>query len=103
MTGNAFASSAAADVNSLHAARRAQVITSELGDHALFASDQQVCKDTAFDLRGGGDCCLFGGRRKAAKDRVPNHLPHSRTDSFVVANTAINHLCPRYNYTWAPQ
>lgn len=98
-----LAAPAAADMNSFYDALRAQGIASEFGDQALFAAGTQVCKDTAFYLRYGGDWSFFGARRKAAEDLVNNNLQRPRNDAIILTNTAIDHLCPQYNYTWAAE
>lgn len=94
---------AAADVNSYYDALHALGITSPNGDQALFAAGTAMCKDTAFYLRYGGDWSFFGARRKAAEDLVLNNLQRARGDVIIVANTAIDHLCPQYNYTWVAE
>lgn len=79
----------------------AQGITSDRGDEALFAAGTQVCKDTAFYIRVGGDWSWFGARRKAAENLVLDNLQRPRSDAIIVANTAIDQLCPQYSHTWA--
>ena len=49
------APAATADVDSFYEALHAQGITSAWGDQALFNAGTQVCKDTAFYIRTGGD------------------------------------------------
>ena len=101
-TGAVLAAPAAtADVNSFYDALHAQGITSENGDKALFNAGTQVCKDTAYYIRYGGDWGFFGARRKAAEDLVNNNLQRPRNDVIILTNTAIDQLCPQYNYTWA--
>ena len=97
------APSAAADQASFYDALHAQGITSPHGDGALFAAGTQMCKDTAFYLRYGGDWSFFGARRKAAEDLVLNNLDGPREVVIVVANTAIDQLCPQYAYTWVAE
>ena len=91
---------ASADVDSFYASLHAQGITSTLGDQALFAAGQKVCKDTAFYLRYGGDWSMFSARQKAADNLVLDNLQRPRNDAIILANTAIDELCPQYNYTW---
>lgn len=101
--GVALAAPASADLNSFLASVHAQGITSPKGDQGLFNAGTFVCKQTAFYLRYDGDFSSFGARRKAAEDLVNNELDRPRNDSIVVTNTAIDELCPQYNYTWAAQ
>lgn len=98
-----LAAPAEADVNSFYDTLHAQGITSPHGDQALFAAGTQVCKDTAFYLRYGGDWSFFGARRKAAEDLVNNNLDGPRETVIAVANAAIDQLCPQYNYTWVAE
>jgi hypothetical protein len=53
--GFGIAARAAADVNSFYDAVHAQGVNSDRGDQALFVAGTQVCKDTAFYIRYGGD------------------------------------------------
>jgi hypothetical protein len=94
------APTAAADQRSFYDSLHAQGITSTMGDQALFNAGTQVCKDTAFYIRYGGDWGFFSARRKAAEDLVNNNLQRPRNDMIILTNTAIDELCPQYNYTW---
>lgn len=101
--GIALAAPASADPASYYDALHAQGVISTRGDEDLLASGQQVCKDTLFYLRVGGDWSMFGARRKAAEDLALNNLQAPRETSVRVANAAIDHLCPQYSHTWAAQ
>jgi hypothetical protein len=97
------APAATADVNSFYDSLHALGITSPAGDQALFNAGTLVCKLTAFYIRTGGDYGFFSARRKAAEDLVNDNLQRPRNDMIIVTNTAIDELCPQYNYTWVAQ
>lgn len=99
----ALAAPANADQQSFYDALHAQGITSTKGDEALFAAGTVACKQTAYYLRYRGDWSMFSARRKAAEDLVNNNLQRPRGDMIIVTNTAIDELCPQYNYTWVAE
>ncbi|MGV1004883.1 MAG: hypothetical protein ACOYEV_08980 [Candidatus Nanopelagicales bacterium] len=96
----ALAPGATADVNSYYDSLHAQGVTSTAGDQVFFTAGTQVCQDTARYIRSGGDWGFFSARRKAAENLALANLQAPREKSVIVANTAIDQLCPQYNYTW---
>ncbi len=89
------APTAAADQQSYLDALHAQGITSSRGDGALFQAGAAVCKATSLYMRAG-DWAFLGARRRAAEDLVNENLDRPRNDAIIVANTAIDQLCPQY-------
>jgi hypothetical protein len=71
----------AAHVNSFYHALQAQGITSDRGDQALFAAEQQVCKDTPNFVRYGGDFGFTSPRGKAADNLALDDLQRPRSDA----------------------
>jgi len=96
----AIAPTASADPQSYLEALHVQGITSPYGDDALLDAGMAVCKVTAAYLRvGGSELSKFGARRKTAEDLLNENHQRPRAEIVAVTNTAIDELCPQYNFT----